>query len=145
MQNQNDPLFFISHIFDKLQKEQTPKFSSFESIDYDDYEDAQEAYKSKFPSIIDKLFSGMIQKNIRCNECNDIIKKFEVFTHITLELECENLREAYEKHLFHKYRHRDEWKTCYVKSKTVTKEMIELPKYLIFKIKRNQSRGKWSV
>ena len=139
---QNDALFFISHIFDKLQKEQTSELSIFRPDDYDNYEDAWNEYETKFPSIIDKLFTGMSQKNISWNGCQSTNKIFETFTHITLELGTKNLEEAYYKDLFYEYHFETKCKNCGEKSKTETKEMIKLPEYLIFQINRYESKNK---
>ena len=98
-EDQDDSLLFILYIFDKLQEEQTLKSSKFKSGDYDNYEDAWEGYKSKFPSITDQLFTGIYQKNIKCDGCKYITSIFEVFVHITLELETDSLEQAYQNYI----------------------------------------------
>ena len=65
---QDDVLLFILHLLTKLQEEQTSEFSSFKSDDYENFYDALVGYKSQFPSIVDKLFTGLYQKNFKCIE-----------------------------------------------------------------------------
>ena len=92
---QNDAMQFISHIFDNLQSEETPKISRFNPNGYDNYVDAWNEYTDMFPSIIDKLFSGMLQKNITCNGCGNVKKSFEKYNQILLSLDTDTLLDAY--------------------------------------------------
>ena len=96
---QDDSLWFILHLFNVLQEEQISKSTSFKSDMYDDYDSAWKGYQSKFATITDKLFTGMYQKNIKCNGCSNVDKVFEIFIHTALDLETDNLQGAIDNYL----------------------------------------------
>ena len=140
LSKQNDAMQFILYIFDKLQLEQTPKRTRFISRDYDYYVDAWNSYETKFPSIIDKLFTGMHQKNVKCKGCGHVNNVFENFNYLWLGLEANDLEEAYENYITDKTVYEAgnlKCKECGQRPKTViTKEIIKLPKYCIFLLNR---------
>ena len=81
---QHDANEFILYLFSKLQDEQTPKFAKFVSDYYEDGIKAWKGYEAQHQSIIDKLFTGMSQTNIRCGKCKNVSVVYDCFNHIHL-------------------------------------------------------------
>ena len=142
---QDDAMKLLLHVFEELKNELTNENVRFRSRDYKNWEDAWNGYKAKFTSIIDELFMGMYQKNVKCQACKNINKIFENYSYTWLNLETDDLLSAYENYISEKTVYEAgsiRCKNCKKKSEIViTKEMVKLPKYCIFLFNRYNSEN----
>jgi ubiquitin C-terminal hydrolase len=92
----------LLYLFDRLEAEQTPSYiGEFNPTKHNDGVEAWSNYIQDHSTIL-STFSGMFMSKIKCEECSNVSKTFNLFNNIFLSCKEASLEKAYEKEFFKK-------------------------------------------
>ncbi|CAI2368642.1 unnamed protein product [Moneuplotes crassus] len=130
---------FLMYLLTKIKFEISSEKVFFDSNGYHNYKDACEAYEAINNTIVDNLFVGMYENEIKCNACRKITKNYEDFLNILLECDRYDPQAA-----FIKFCEIEKSSSSYYECEfckqigecQVRRRIVKFPKYLILKFDR---------